>query len=134
MILTTGTFASFILVASIFSEVALAAPTPSDLRGARIQKRSPPISFPIHRRSTTSQGAQKRDLASVTPAELRLKRDAAIAKINARYYPSASSFDKRAGLETIPMSSFEEDNLYYATVKIGTPVQVGICTPFRVNE
>ncbi|KIM26185.1 hypothetical protein M408DRAFT_46444, partial [Serendipita vermifera MAFF 305830] len=34
-----------------------------------------------------------------------------------------SSLDKRGTKQTIPMSSFQQDNLYYATVKIGTPVQ-----------
>lgn len=130
MILPLGNNAGSLLAGLLLvTQVVSATPTPSsrrvrfkrdDLTSTPIQKRSGPVSFPIHRR--VSPNLEKREVGSATPNELMMKREAAIAKITRRYYPSRSNKEKR-GVQTIPMSSFEEDNLYYATVKIGTPVQ-----------
>jgi len=97
----------------------LVSATPMPARKDSVQKRSGPVSFPIYRRS---QSLERRENGSPSPKELRVKRDAAIDRIVRRYYSPRSNKRKR-GVETIPVSSFQEDNLYYATIKIGTPPQ-----------
>jgi len=93
--------------------------TPMPARRDSIQRRSGPVSFPIYRRSQIVEG-QETGLPSLK--DLRAKRNAAIDRIVRRYYSPGSNKSKRVA-ETIPVSSFQEDNLYYATIKIGTPIQ-----------
>jgi hypothetical protein len=130
MILPLGNNAASLLAGLVLAtEMVSATPAPSfrrvhlkrdDAVRTTLNKRSGPVSFPIHRR--TSQSLEKREIGSTTPEELLMKREAAISKIVRRYYPARVNKEKRA-VQTIPMSSFQQDNLYYATVKIGTPVQ-----------
>ena len=138
MILPLGNNAASVLAGLVLAtQLVSANPSPSfkrvhlkrdDVARANLNKRSGPVSFPIHRR--TFQKIDKREIGSTTPEELLMKREAAIAKIVRRYYPSRLNKHKRS-VQTIPMSSFQEDNLYYATVLIGTPVQaldVQVCS------
>jgi hypothetical protein len=130
MILPLGNnAASLVAGLALATQLVSASPAPSfkrthlkrdDAARTNLNKRSGPVSFPIHRRTTPD--LDKREIGSNTPEALLMKREAAIAKVVRRYYPSRANKHKRA-VQTIPMSSFQQDNLYYATVKIGTPVQ-----------
>ena len=90
--------------------------------------RREPVSFPLHRRS--SSALSKR---SHSPEELAtiLLRNAARRQLLFSRLPgnedeqdiTGSSTNKRAGWETLAMSSFDQDSLYYTTIQIGTPPQ-----------
>jgi len=88
---------------------ALAAP--------RAQKRSDPVTFPIKRRSP--RGLQSRSLDDIIA-----HRNAAKARLRQRYgLQFGGGHQKRGTSETIALSSLDQDNLYYATIQMGTPPQ-----------
>lgn len=102
----------------------------------RRKKRSTPISIPIHKRSslTRAKRADGHGLGAAEIARAVLERDAwrmrnfmgpTFKGINDREAQdgTGNGKDKRAGWETLPLSSYHGDALYYASVQFGTPPQ-----------
>jgi len=110
-------FASLVVGFLLATQFVSATLVPA--RRDSIEKRSGPVSFPIYRRS---QNVGRREIGPPSLKELRAKRDAAIDRITRRYH-SPGSNDSKRDVQTIPISSWNEDRLYYATIRIGTPIQ-----------
>lgn len=105
-----------LLFSSIVLPAALAAPHP--------QKRSA-VTFPIKRRSSYNiHDVDARSLDNVIA-----RRDAAKAQLSRRHarrfhnYNHDTGSKRATSSQTIPLSSLDGDNLYYATIQIGTPPQ-----------
>lgn len=83
------------------------------------EKRSGPVTFPIKRRASSSNNVNARSFDEVIA-----RRDAAKARLYRRHGHQANGHSaKRGTSETLAMSSLDADNLYYATIQIGTPPQ-----------
>lgn len=88
-------------------------------------KRSEPVTFPIHRRSSSKLAKRSR---SPDELEVILQHDQAryqqlVSRLSGVIEQNNASANKRAGWETLALSSFNQDSFYYATIQIGTPPQ-----------
>jgi hypothetical protein len=108
-------------------------------RTVKKHKRTTPISIPIHRRSTrasTSTAVINKRADEVEFARAVLERDASRLRNFVRRNTDdgageglgqggngGDKKEKRAGWETVPISSYHGDAFYYASVQIGTPPQ-----------
>ncbi|KAG8830178.1 hypothetical protein FRC17_005270 [Serendipita sp. 399] len=88
-------------------------------------KRSGPVTFPIHRR--TSQKMKRRDENEDSILEhLKSLREQTLARwewVHTSKTAAPTSKDKRASWETLALSSWYGDSFYYASMQIGTPPQ-----------
>jgi hypothetical protein len=109
---------------------ALAAAAPSV--DTSKEKRSEPVSFPIRRR-TPSRLSKRSDspeyLEAVRQHDLsRHDRLSARLEASKNGWNSEATKNRRAGWETLALSSYEGDSFYYVNVQMGTPPQ-----PFDIN-
>jgi hypothetical protein len=98
-----------------------AAPSTNTLKG---EKREP-ISFPIRHRAPSKLSKRSRspeDLEAVRQHDLA-RHDGLLARLQASKsgWNSVTAKDRRAGWETLAMSSFNQDSFYYITIQMGTP-------------
>jgi hypothetical protein len=104
--------------------VAAAASSAGTSKG----KRSEPVSFPIRRRTPSRPSKRSRSLEDELEAVRQhdiSRHDRLLARLEASKngWNSEATKNRRAGWETLALSSYAGDSFYYVNLQMGTPPQ-----------